>query len=324
MKPRANAWRVAAAIACTAGNLFSQQANPSGAAEGGRAFEFKEGDRIVLLGSTLIEREQRYGHFETWLALALGDTKVTVRNLGWSGDTVFGHARSYFGPPAEGVERLSSHLELLKPTVAIVCYGGEFAFEGLGGLPDFLTGYRSLLNLVRDKSPGVRIIMVSPPPLENLGPPLPDQSDGNKNLASVQDALKKFSAAQNCWFVDLFELAGGVPKPGRTPRPLTENGVHYTDAGYQFLAGKLLEGLGLQRPDLPPTAVEELRKAVRQKDVLFFNRWRPQNETYLFGFRKHEQGQNAKEIPMFDPLVNEADQKIQTLKTKALAEARRP
>lgn len=324
MKSKVEAWCVAVVIAWTAGNLFSQQATVTGPAEGGGAFEFKDGDRIVLLGSTIIEREQRYGHFETWLALALGDTKVTVRNLGWSGDTVFGHARSYFGPPAEGIERLSGHLELLKPTVAIVCYGSEMAFEGLGGLPDFLTGYRSLLNLIRDRSPGVRIVILSPPPLENLGFPLPDQSDRNRNLASLEDALKKFSAAQNCRFVDWFALAGGVPKPGRTSRPLTENGVHYTDAGYQFLAGKLLEGLGLQRPDLPPTAVEELRKTVRQKDFLFFNRWRPQNETYLFGFRKHEQGQNAKEIPMFDPLVSEADGKIQVLKTKALAEARRP
>jgi hypothetical protein len=29
---------------------------------------------------------------------------------------------------------------------------------------------------------------------------------------------------------------------------------------------------------------------------LFFHRFRPANSTYLFGFRKHEQGQNAKEM----------------------------
>ncbi len=60
------------------------------------------------------------------------------------------------------------------------------------------------------------------------------------------------------------------------------------------------------------------------KDFLFFNRWRPQNETYLFGFRKHEQGQNAKEIPMFDPLIEQADKKIDELKGAALAAAKRP
>jgi hypothetical protein len=43
----------------------------------------------------------------------------------------------------------------------------------------------------------------------------------------------------------------------------------------------------------------------------------------LFGFRKHEQGQNAKEIPMFDPLIEAADKRIQELKRAALATASR-
>ena len=77
-------------------------------------------------------------------------------------------------------------------------------------------------------------------------------------------------------------------------------------------------------PDVPAPALEPLRKEVVAKDFLFFNRWRPQNETYLFGFRKHEQGQNAKEIPMFDPLIAEADKKIADLKAKALSDAKRP
>ena len=297
--------------------------SPALAAASG-AFEFKDGERIVLLGSTVIEREQRYGHFETWLTLALGDKKVTVRNLGWSGDTVFGHARSYFGPPAEGIERLTKHLEMIKPTVVILCYGGETAFERLGKLPDFLTGYRALLDLIREKSPGARLVIVSPPPLENLPPPLPDQTSTNKNLASLADALGKFARMQNCRYVDLFNAMGGIPKSGSTARLLTENGVHHTDEGYQVLAAKLIEGLGLTRPDVPATAVGDLRAAVKNKDTLFFNRWRPHNETYLFGFRKHEQGQNAKEIPMFDPLVAAADQQVQTLKAKVLAETKRP
>ena len=42
---------------------------------------------------------------------------------------------------------------------------------------------------------------------------------------------------------------------------------------------------------------EALRAAINAKNRLFFYRWRPQNITYLFGFRKHEQGNNAVEIP---------------------------
>lgn len=288
------------------------------------AFEFKDGDRLVLLGNTVFEREQRYGAFEPRLDLALGELKVSVRNLAWSGDTVFGHARSYFGPPEEGLQRLSVHLEMLKPTVVMLCYGSELAFERLGGLPDFLSGYRRLIDLIRAKSPGVRVIIVTPPPLETLAPPLPELGTENGNLSSLRDALRKFAGLQNAYFIDWFELMGGLPKPGRTAKPLTENGVHYTREGYEKLALKLVEGLGLKMPDAPSPALESLRRAVIAKDTLFFNRWRPQNETYLFGFRKHEQGQNAKEIPMFDPLIVQGDEAIQKLKAEALAQTRRP
>ena len=297
---------------------------PEAAEASSGPFEFKEGDKVVLLGSTVIEREQRYGWLETWLRLGLADKNVSVRNLGWSGDTVFGHARSYFGPPEEGLQRLSAHLEMLKPDVMILCYGAEFAHERLGGMPAFLSGYRALLDLIREKSPGVRLIIATPPPMETVPPPLPDQTDANKNLSSLRDALAKFARSQNAHFVDWFEAMGGVPKPGRAAKALTENGIHYTEEGYQKLATELLKSLGLKLPDVPSPAVEPLRKAVIAKDFLFFNRWRPQNETYLFGFRKHEQGQNAKEIPMFDPLIAKADEKLVELKTAALAAAKRP
>ncbi len=76
-------------------------------------------------------------------------------------------------------------------------------------------------------------------------------------------------------------------------------------------------------PPLEPADLERLSQEVRRKDELFFNRWRPHNETYLFGFRKHEQGQNAKEIPTFDPLIEKADQQIQETKTQVLAREKR-
>ena len=59
---------------------------------------------------------------------------------------------------------------------------------------------------------------------------------------------------------------------------------------------------------------ERLRAAINAKNRLYFYRWRPQNETYLFGFRKHEQGQNAREIPLFDPLVEAKEKEIAKLK----------
>ena len=58
---------------------------------------------------------------------------------------------------------------------------------------------------------------------------------------------------------------------------------------------------------------ERLRGKSWPRTSCYFHRWRPQNETYLFGFRKHEQGNNAVEIPQFDPMVASKDDRIRKL-----------
>ena len=59
-----------------------------------------------------------------------------------------------------------------------------------------------------------------------------------------------------------------------------------------------------------------MRQAIVAKNRLYFYRWRPQNETYLFGHRKHEQGRNAAELPHFDPLVSAKELEISKLLTQ--------
>src|SRR5712692_5596744 len=100
-------------------------------------FEFKDGDRVVLIGSTLIEREQRYGYWEAALTAANPTKNITFRNLGWSGDTVWGEARAGFDSPAEGYKSLVEHVKAEKPTVIIVGYGTNESFAGKHGLPKF-------------------------------------------------------------------------------------------------------------------------------------------------------------------------------------------
>ncbi len=58
---------------------------------------------------------------------------------------------------------------------------------------------------------------------------------------------------------------------------------------------------------------ESLRQAILRKNELYFHRWRPQNITYLFGFRKHEQGNNAADIARFDPFIRELETQIHEL-----------
>ena len=97
------------------------------------------------------------------------------------------------------------------------------------------------------------------------------------------------------------------------------SGIYQLKIDGQLVAAVTAEarasGVSLVRgPDVDQ--VERLRQRIIDKNRHYFYRWRPQNETYLFGFRKHEQGQNAREIPQFDPLVAKQEEEIANLRIR--------
>jgi len=376
-------------------------------------FKLSDGNRVVFVGSTLIEREQESGYWETALTTRFPKANVTFRNLGWSGDTVFCDARAMFDSTDIGFQHLKDDLERLKPTVIILGYGTNESFDGEVGLPKFKQGLVKLLDMLTTTK--ARIIILSPPPQERMGPLLPDPAKHNHDLEFYRDILRQEAQKSGHAFVDLFDLLGaGGQKP--SVRLLMDNGIHFTNVGYwhtgtilaQSLAGSQRWFVGIDKDatiqktqsvqiskvqpmplhfqthdDILPTPpvpgrisdtrsqtsnassdepqlnervlrvaglapgkyvlkidgrevasasaeewtagvrltngpefdqVEKLRQAIIEKNRLFFHRWRPQNETYLFGFRKQEQGKNASEIPEFDPLIAELEKKIAKLR----------
>jgi lysophospholipase L1-like esterase len=271
-----------------------------------KPFEFKDGDRVVWLGSTLVEREQRYGYWETALLAANADKKITFRNLGWSGDTVHGEARGRFDfANAEKCFRnlVDQALEL-KPTVIFISYGTNESFEGKEGLPKFEKGLEKLLDALKPAK--ARVLLFSPTRLYKSAS-LPDPNPANERLALYRDAIKAIAEKRGHTFADAYE------RIHVTVAPVSENGLHLDEGGYEITVPLFLSTLGQDKPRVETEKLERLRKAVVAKNELFFHRWRPQNETYLFGFRKHEQGKNAKEVAEFDPLVAKAEDEIAKL-----------
>jgi lysophospholipase L1-like esterase len=368
------------------------------------------GDRVVFLGGTFIERMQNYGHVEAEISARV--SRVTFRNLGWSGDNVWGESRAVFGTVSQGFERLQRDMTLSKPSVIIVSYGVNEAHAGKDGLGRFVAGYKTLLDaLKRHES---TIVLVTPRYYENLGPPLPDPRDYNLKLKLYIDAIDSLATAENLSVVHLSDREPPRedsvknelrPKNWRVlpeHSGLTSNGIHFSSRGYQTLAQRIADGLDLPKlifsvtgkkgtnvditnylatldsvrfvmtpnriPSLGlPTNVDnsevssnhvqlrisglraggygvyvddtkvlrstadDLKIGVRlptsfqdsvvkrayeltaEKNTMFFHRHRPQNETYLFLFRKHEQGNNAVEIPQFDPIVDNFEEKIQAI-----------
>ena len=213
-------------------------------------------------------------------------------------DDVAGDARNGFDDNPKGFDRLVTLTRDLKPTVVVVAYGQAESFAGPAAVADFKAGLTRLLDAL--KPTGARLVLVSPPPFE-ANPALPDPGPNNANLALYAGAIRDVAAARSAAFIDLFGRVRDATLP-----PRTDNGLHLTPAGYAATAGLLVGG-----PAVPAgPAVEAVRAKVVAKNRLFFYRWRPQNETYLFGFRKNEQGKNAVEVAAFDPLVTAAEAEI--------------
>jgi len=264
-------------------------------------FEFKDRDRVALLGGAFIERLQTHGYLETAITAGLPEKDLTFRNLGWSGDTVWGDSRGVFGSRADGFKRLVKGVTETKPTLLVICYGENEAYSGDAGLADFRRGLNALLDAL--KPTNARVLLLGPKKHENLGPPLPDPVHYNADLRKYTQVIAAVAHERGHAIIDLYDL------PGRT-----DNGLHLTEAGEQEFVEALLPKLGVPSVAYSTSELAPLRAAIREKNELFFHRHRPQNETYLFLFRKHEQGNNAVEIPQFDPLIEDKEKEIAALK----------
>ncbi len=294
------------------------------------AFELKDGDRVVFLGDTFIEREQYYGWIELMLTTRFPDRNVTFRNFGWSADTPAGDSR--FGlsllqagheAPDEGWKQLVRQLEDAKPTVVFVGYGMASSFDGEAGLPKFKADYNRLLDTLEKISPGVRFVLLGPinywPP---SGSPVtidghvnnrrsPEEDFHNDSIEKYAAAIEEIAASRKFRYVtDFIFWKGPVIS-------LTDNGIHMNSEGYRYIARYIALELFHEEVDYgPPVAEEEpLRAAIIKKNEWFFHRSRPANMAYIFGFRKREQGNNAAEIPKFDEFIAAEEKRIAQLRS---------
>jgi glucose/arabinose dehydrogenase len=380
-------------------------------------FELRDGDRVVLLGDTLFERERSLGYVETLMTVQYPDRKISFRNLGWGADLPNGKSRASFDwnqSPDVWFRKLTNQVAIADPTVVFLGYGMAASFDG----PDAVAGFRSDLGRLIDgikanAGPAVRFVLLTPIAHQDLGGAFPKGEKHNEDLQLYAEAVRELGKERNLRVVDLFAADGTKPTADQGYTE-TVNGIHLSPAGYLLMASKIAADLGWEgnslrfgvHPDgsvrdgsfgvavsdvertekgarlqmladrLPPAIItyarpdtgtvhavgperlrvqvprlledsyvllidglvvqegvaadwtesmdvargpmfqqaEQLRELIVRKNNLYLNRWRPQNDTYLFGFRKHEQGLNAAEVPLFDAAVARLDDEIHQLK----------
>ncbi|MGI9474638.1 MAG: SGNH/GDSL hydrolase family protein [Rubripirellula sp.] len=250
-------------------------------------------DRVAILGGTFVERMQGAGSFEAELQCRRPDWKLSFRNLGWSGDDVHGVARKRFDGPEDGFQRLLRDVETADPSVVLVAYGSAEASDGDPAVTKFETGLERLVDELQKQKR--RIILLTPVAMPGFRVTGYDQS-----ISECRGIIQRVGAEHKVPVVTL----DWVPDDNE----LTEDRLLPNEEGYAALADAAAESLVGGSPC--EESHESVRRRVSEKNQLFFHRYRPQNETYLFLFRKHEQGNNAVEIPQFDPLIRAADEAI--------------
>lgn len=201
-------------------------------------FSPKNGDRVVFLGNSLFENDFQYGYLELALTTRFADRDLTFRNLGWTGDDVWGDARSTFTNPPTAYQHLMRNIADAKPSIVLLGYGGVEAQEGEAGLPRFRDGLNKLLGKL--DSLGAKTILLSPIPVLSADTNI-DVRKRNADLELYASAIAKIAADRGKQFIDIYKPIQEIS----TKTAIIENGVHLNETGYYYLATILEKGMGL-------------------------------------------------------------------------------
>ena len=307
-------------------------------------FNPQKNDHIILLGNTFADRMRYYNYFETLLQKNYPDRQLTLRNMGWSADEValqprplnfpwFGEEapqttadpqdlsfRSWYDKPikmpvALNIEGLYHDLTEQKADIIFLCFGMNESFKGKAGLPQFeqdLSRFIQLLQARKFNGQSIpQLILVSPIAHQKLGGYWPDPVSHNENLAVYTEAMRKMAASHQLIFIDLFKPSL-TRMQAKTVGPITINGIHLNDKGYQEVARWMARQLGFDPKTVSLNLTSEnstkLRQVIKMKDDHFFYRWRAVNGEYIYGRRKEPFG-----VISFPPELRKLNQMVASL-----------
>jgi glucose/arabinose dehydrogenase len=245
--------------------------------------ELRQGDRVIVIGNTLAERMQYFGHFETLLHGRFPEHELVVHNLGWSADEL------RLRPRQQHFRDHGHTLHDERPDVLIAAFGFNESFAGPAGLAGFR---RDLEQFIRDstttryngKEPP-RLVLLSPVAHEDLkNPHIVDARKNNVNIKLYTDAMAELAQKHGVVFVDLFEPTMRLYAAAESP--LTINGIHLSDRGYRQLAPVLDRALFGPRPPRETADLAALHAAVQEKNAQFYYDYRAVNGCYIYGGRK--------------------------------------
>jgi len=272
---------------------------------------FKQNEKVVFLGNAFFENAIANGEIETKFSVSFPDKNISFRNIGWSGDNVQAHARTRargggrFGDPDKGFGILTKQISELKPDKIFIAYGFNESFDS--DIDAYRKGLSHLLNELGEL--GSELILISTLPMEK-GFGIPDEhiEARNKELKIFSEATKEVASKGNHRFIDLFTSFSQENK-------YTINGIHLTSKGYRKAGELIAEVLKFPLPVIPldSNKADQIRNTIIKKNTLFFHRWRPRNDAFVYGERKDEQRIAQEEPVQIEPFIAKQETAITLL-----------
>jgi hypothetical protein len=284
-------------------------------------FELLQDDVVVFTGGEDARVGVEAGYLETLMSLWAPGRRVHYRSMAWEGDTVFEQPRPLnFGSWTEQFRRCGA-------SVVVAQFGQLESLEGKAGVERFAAAYEALLAQFAKTTR--RIVLVSPAPFGKAAPRAPELTARNADLKLYTDAIRAIATKNGYLFVD---LAG----PAMAGEGLSRDGLHLSAAGQWMAAretARQLEIPGVSDVEAPDAkgafrreSLEAIRSAVRVKNGLWNDYWRPTNWAFLNGDRTEQPSSRDHmdrrvrwfpvEIQQFPALLKREEGHIETLVEK--------
>jgi lysophospholipase L1-like esterase len=203
-------------------------------------------DRLAIVGDSITEQKMYSRIIETYLTVCVPQLKITVRQVGWSGETAEGFRR-----------RMESDCLRFKPTVATFAYGMNDSkyrpYDDVNG-QWYASNYTAIVRAF--KAAGARVVLGTPGSLGTLhkaGPAGGTLDERNLNLCAMRDLDIRIAESEGVRVADVFwpmlqAAREGENRYGTTNKPFAlpgNDGLHPNWSGHLVMAECFLRALGL-------------------------------------------------------------------------------
>ena len=266
-----------------------------------------KGERIVLLGNGLAERDTWYSRIETELQLRYPERALFFRNMGHVGDTPgfrphpsrvsqwafpgaekfhpdkqVHHGKGFFPTPDQWLTHLQAD-------TIVAFFGYNESFDGPAKVANFEAELDAwvahTLSKAYNGKAAPRLVLASPVPFENQSAQrdLPSGAKENSNLILYAAAIETVAKKRGLAFIDLFTPLKTAY--GKAKEPLTTGGFVPTDEGYKLVAEILATGLYGHQSRMSKADPQLVHAAVQQKDWFWNNDYNLLNGVHTHGQR---------------------------------------